>query len=142
VPVTPTTTKDALQRLHRAYVEKLPQEVNAVAQQWLEAVTEAYFDQELLHKVHLAVHSLSGSAATYNLPRTSEAFARMEEILEHIAERGHPTPEERETTEALLATLKVMARAAVHHLPPLEEDTASDAAPVGRAGLLALYNEP
>lgn len=114
--VTSKKTQEALYTLHRAYVEKLPQEVSAITKLWSEAINEAYIDQELLRDMHLVSHSLSGSGATYGLGDVSETFACLEEVLQRICDEGEPTSEDRQYVDALLQELERKAEAEVERL--------------------------
>ena len=108
--------QEALQALYRAYVEELPQKVDEVEHLWSRAVTQASIDLVVLHEMHRAVHSLSGSGATYGCATLSEAFAHLEDLLQMILDHHRPTPQDREAITGLLAHLKALALAEQDHL--------------------------
>ncbi len=115
--------QEALQALYRAYVEELPQKVDEVEHLWSRAVTQASIDLVVLHEMHRAVHSLSGSGATYGCATLSEAFARLEDLLQMILDHHRPTPQDREAITGLLAHLKALALAEQDHLDTAQTDT-------------------
>ena len=115
--------QEALQALYRAYVENLPQKVDEVEHLWSRAVTQASIDLVVLHEMHRAVHSLSGSGATYGCVALSEAFAHLEDMLQMILDHHRPTPQDREAVTGLLARLKDLALAEQDHLYTAQTDT-------------------
>ena len=117
--------QEALQALYRAYVENLPQKVDEVEQLWSQAVTQASIDLVVLHEMHRAVHSLSGSGATYGCAALSEAFAHLEDMLQMILDHHRPTPQDREAVTGLLTHLKDLALAEQDHLYTAQTDTRS-----------------
>ncbi|MFQ5568726.1 MAG: PleD family two-component system response regulator [Rhodothermales bacterium] len=138
--MTSKKTQEALHTLHRLYVEKLPQEAGALEGLWLQAVNDAFFDQGALRDMHLVAHSMSGSGATYGLAHVSEAFARLEEILQEISDQGEePTPEQKEYVEALLEELKETALAEVNRL---ETSDANARLPSGKEDRPAVSRRP
>ncbi len=94
-----------LQALQEAYVEELPQRLEAIAACW-NHLCEQGWEQKALKQMNLLVHKLAGSGSTFGFPDLSEKSRHIEQGLKAwLASGTVPGEAERRQIQVLLSQL-------------------------------------
>ena len=109
--------KEQMEALHRAYVQQLPHKVQQIEELW-RSVSAGTPDKGTLQLLYHLVHKLSGSGPTFGLTAISDRAGRLEEAIKRLmAGDVAPTPEEKRRVDQAVASLKLIAAAAVAERP-------------------------
>lgn len=103
--------------LHRAYVKQLPDKIQQIEDLW-NAVCAGTSDRGTLQLLYHLVHKLNGSGPTFGFTAITERAGRLEEAIKKILVHGvSPTPEEKRQVDQAVASLRLIAAAAVAERP-------------------------
>ncbi len=98
-----------LEKLNQAYRERLPEKLSTLEGGWAK-VLQSSGQIDYLKDLHLKVHSLSGSGATYGLPVLSEASRKLELALKDLIQTDAADFKQKEAAiQILFDDLKIVA---------------------------------
>ena len=106
-----------MEALHRAYVKQLPDKIQQIEDLWKTACAGTP-DKGALQLLYHLVHKLNGSGPIFGFTAITERAGRLEEAIKKILVHGvSPTPEEKRQVDQAVASLRLIAAAAVAERP-------------------------
>ncbi len=126
-----------MEALHRAYVKQLPGKIQQIEDLW-QAVCAGTPDKGTLQLLYHLVHKLNGSGPTFGFTTITDRAARLEEAIKKILVHGvAPTAEEKRQVDQAVASLRLIAAAAVAERPGFADTMAKGAPLQSRNGASA-----
>ena len=106
-----------MEALQRAYVKQLPHKIQQIEDLW-KAVCADTPDKGTLQLLYHQVHKLHGSGPTFGFTAITDRAGRLEEAIKKLLVQGvGPTPEEKQQVDQAVASLRLIAAAAVAERP-------------------------
>lgn len=98
--------QEMLQLLRQNYVANLPGKLNQIEIIWQD-LQQAGWKIEIVQKLHMMVHKLAGSGASYGFPTLSEVARNLEVYMEgSLEDQAPPDAEWQSKLGQMLANLK------------------------------------